>query len=250
MGDVPSVSVGNRSGSVEVRSGSAGHAVVTVESSDADDWDIDRLGDAITVRPKRSGWRSPSARVLVEVPHGSNVDVTTASASVTLSGVLGATRIKSASGDIRLGSVDRLDIDTASGDVRAAAVASSASCDTASGDVWVERAGGRLTVSTASGDVRIVEAADDVEIASASGDIRVDRFDGGSIAVRALSGDVHLGLPSGIRVEPDLSSLSGRTRLPAPRTSAMPITDRPPRVVRVGVRTVSGDITIRRVEDG
>jgi DUF4097 and DUF4098 domain-containing protein YvlB len=250
VGDVPSLTVGNRSGSVEVRSGAAGQAVVTVESSDAADWDIDRLGAAITVRPKRSGWRSPSARILVEVPHGTNVDVTTASASVTMSGVLGAIRIKSASGDIRLGSVDRLDIDTASGDVRAATVASSATCDTASGDVWVERVGGRLTISTASGDVRIAEAADDVEIGSASGNVRVDRFDGDSIAVRALSGDVLVGLPSGIRVEPDVSSLSGRTRLPSPRTSPEPITDSPPRVVRVGIRTVSGDITIRRVEDG
>ncbi len=181
VGDAPSLSVGNRSGSVEVRTAASGQVVVTVDSSDAADWVIDRLGDAITVRPKRSGWRSPSARILVEVPHGTNVDATTASAAVTLTGGLGTTRIKSASGDIRLGSVDRLDIDTTSGDVRTVAVASSASCDTVSGDVWVERVGGRLTVSTASGNVRIVEAADDVEIGSASGDIRVDRFDGDSI---------------------------------------------------------------------
>jgi hypothetical protein len=59
---------------------------------------------------------------------------------------------------------------------------------------------------------------------------------------------VTIGLPAGIRVEPDISTLSGRTRLPE-QSSAAP-TDAPRRSVRLKLRTVSGDIEISRVDDG
>ena len=144
-----------------------------------------------------------------------------------------------------MGSVARLDIDTASGDATATAVAAVTSCSTASGDVELGRVGGRLTVSTASGDVRVTEADDDVEIGSASGDVRVDRCGGSNVAVKTISGDVVVGLPSGIRVEPDITTLSGRTHFPEPVTASGTELRR---VVRLGLKTVSGDITIRRVD--
>jgi hypothetical protein len=63
--------------------------------------------------------------------------------------------------------------------------------------------------------------------------------------VKSISGDVIVGLPPGIRVEPDITTLSGRTQLPTPVPSTG---TEPRRVVRVGLKTVSGDITIRRVD--
>jgi hypothetical protein len=51
-------------------------------------------------------------------------------------------------------------------------------------------------------------------------------------------------LPSGIRVEPEISTLSGNTRLP---TGSGIATDGPRRTVRLRIRTVSGDIRIDRL---
>lgn len=245
VGDRPAASIEIRSGALEVRTGGDGRVVVALDGPDVDQWAVAQLGDSVSVEPpSRGGWRSRSTRVLIEVPVGADIDVRSASADVALSGEFGATRIKSASGDVRVGTVTRLDIDTASGDATATAVAAGTSCSTASGDVELGRVGGRLTVSTASGDVRVAEADDDVEIGSASGDVRVDRCGGSNIAVKTISGDVVVGLPSGIRVEPDITTLSGRTHLPEPVPGSGA---EPRRVVRVGLKTVSGDIMIRRV---
>jgi len=246
VADAASLTVQNRSGSVDVRVGSPDRVVVTLDGADAAGWSVTQLGSAVTVEPG-SGLRGRvrAMRVLIDVPAGSGIDVKSASASVALSGALGSARVKSASGDVRVDSATRLEADTASGDLGAVTVEAGASCRTASGDVDLGRIGGRLTVSTASGTVRVGSAADDVAIGSASGDVRVDRFDGAAINVKSISGDVSLGLPAGIRVDPDLVTLSGRTRLPEPsRSAGSP--DR--RVVRVGLRTVSGDITIRRID--
>lgn len=247
LGDHPAVSIHIKSGSVDVRTTDRERCTVTLDGTDAADWEVLQLGDSISVRPPTGGWRTRSIRLLVEAPLGTDVDIRSASADVKLAGEFGATSVKSASGSVSVGVVDRLDVDTASGDARATSVASSASCRTSSGNVELGHVGGKLAISTASGDVRVAEAAADVEIGSASGGIHIGRFSGSDIAVKSIAGDVVLGLPAGIRVEPDISTLSGRTELPAPAAGSG---TEERRVVRVGIRTVSGDIAIRRVDPG
>jgi len=63
-----------------------------------------------------------------------------------------------------------------------------------------------------------------------------------------VSGDITIGLPSGIRVDPDLATFSGKTRLPRPRPESSAPSEVPRRLVRVAVKTVSGDITIERAD--
>lgn len=246
VGEHPSVMIKTSSGVVEARATGTDRVVVTIVGDDADDWVIEQLGDSVTIHPEeRRRRRVRSARVLVELPAGSDLDVKSASADVVLVGDLGATRIRTASGNVQTGAVTRLDVNTASGAARATSVSSTASCSTASGDVEMGDVGGRLTVSTASGDVQVARASDDVQIGTASGDVRIRRFEGSSLTVKCISGDVTVGLPAGIRVEPDISTLSGRTRLPDPVPTGS-AGDR--RVVRIGLKTVSGDITIERVD--
>ena len=69
---------------------------------------------------------------------------------------------------------------------------------------------------------------------------------GNDIAIKTISGDVTVGLPSGIRVHPDIATLSGRTTLPAPGAVA-PVDAGSRREVRLRLRTVSGDIRVERV---
>lgn len=243
VGDRPSVDVNVKSGSVSIRNGVVGRVVVDVDAADRDDWLVAGNGDIVTIEPPRGRLWSRAARVFVDVPAGTDVDVRAASADVTLVGSFGSSRIRVASGDVEVGRVERLDATSASGQLRVDAASSDAACRTASGDVEVGDVGGRLTVTTASGDVRISRASDDVEVSTATGDVRIDRYDGSDLVVKTTTGRVAVGLPSGIRVHPDLSTLSGRTRLPAPSSDAHH-GDR--RVVRVRLRTISGDIDITR----
>lgn len=237
------VDVETRSGSVDLRAASPGRVHVTIDGGSADDWDVSHVAGAVTIRPGW-GWRSRSARIVVEVPAGTDVDVRGASTDVMLLGSLGTARIKTVSGAIRADSVAELDANSASGDVRVQSVTGRTVVATVSGDVELVDAAGELAFSSASGDLKVHRLHGDAHITSTSGDTRIGHFGGSEIAVKSVSGDVALALPSGIRVEPDISTLSGRTRLPQP---APPAPDQAPRrVVRIRLKTVSGDITIER----
>ncbi len=245
VGDRTSLVVEVRAGAVEVRTGPAGRAVVTLDSDRVDEWNVLHLGDSLAIQPADRPWsRGKSVRILVEVPEGSDVEVRGVSAHITLVGAFGAVIVHGRSGDVRLDSAARLEVNNVSGQVRADSVGGDASFTTVSGDVTVREVVGRLSASTTSGDLRISSAGDDVEIGTTSGDVRVDRAGGASVSVKSISGDVIIGLPAGIRVQPDISTLSGRTTLPKP--SGVPPTSAP-RVVRVRLRTVSGNVTIGRV---
>lgn len=238
--------VETKSGAVEVRAGAPGRVEVQLDGDD-EGWVVEQMGDTIAVRPPPSwSWRSRSVRVRVLAPANSDVEVRAASADVGLLGRHGVVRIRTVSGDVRVDAVGKLDVSTASGDVRVGAVDVDLGCSTASGDVEVGDVMGRLTASTASGGVHASRLAGDAQIGTASGDVRIDRYEGSDLAIKCVSGDIVVGLPAGIRVEPDISTLSGRTRLPVPRppTGAPPA---PRRVVRVWLRTVSGNVTIDRV---
>ncbi|HSJ90708.1 MAG TPA: DUF4097 family beta strand repeat-containing protein [Ilumatobacter sp.] len=245
VGDRPDLTVELMAGSVDVRVGDPGEIKVVV-GGNADLWEIDQVGDAVTVRP-RSRWRGRSARMTIDVPRGAGVEIRTASADVTLAGELGVTRVRTASGNVRAAEVAELDVSTASGDIRVHGVGNDTSAASVSGALEVTEIGGRLAATTASGDVRVRRLMGDLEIGTTSGDVRIDHFGGSSASIRSVSGDVELGLPSGIRVEPDLTTVSGRTRLPDRATPTAGNPTEPRRTVRLLVKTVSGDITLGRI---
>jgi DUF4097 and DUF4098 domain-containing protein YvlB len=177
------------------------------------------------------------------VPEGSHVEVVTASADIRLLGSLGHTRTRASSGDVEVEQAITVDAKASSGDIKVFATSGDLTAATSSGDIAARRVGGRFSASVSSGDVSAQEVTGDLDLASTSGDIEIRRCDGDELTVRCVSGDVLVGLPSGIRVEPDLSTISGTTKLPAP-TTALAATDR--RRVRLRVKTISGDITIVR----
>ena len=81
--------------------------------------------------------------------------------------------------------------------------------------------------------VATVPSGTDVNVEAASAEVR--------LAGRLGAVDVRIGLPSGIRVEADLSTVSGRASLPDPAAAGG---DRRP--VRLRLKTVSGDIRVER----
>ena len=231
-------------GAIHVQVGDPGTVDVSIDSSDPAQFEVTSIGSSVSVvQPSRWSSRSRATRVVVRVPAGSDVDVRTASGEIELRGTLGNVRARSASGDVDAEHVGRIDAQTASGDARVVAASRDASFNTASGDVSVGRVDGRLSASLASGDLRADRVGGSVGVGTASGDVSIGRCDGDEIVVKTVSGDIHVGLPSGIRVEPQITTLSGRTTLPHPAPVAA---SAPRRTVRVRLRSVSGDIRIDR----
>jgi DUF4097 and DUF4098 domain-containing protein YvlB len=244
VGERPSLDVRVPVGTVEVYTGDAGVIQLTIDSTDADDFEVYKTGDRVSVRhPSRWGRRGRHTRIVAHVPAGTDTEISSTSGEVRLVGCLGAVRVHSGSGDIELGDAAKLDATTASGGISCGDIAGDTNISSVSGDCTVRHVGGRLEATLTSGDLRVEMCDGDVLIASTSGDVRVGRCCGTDISVRSISGDVRVGLPSGIRVEAEISTLSGRAMLPDP-VLASDHTDRRP--VRLQLKTVSGDIRIER----
>jgi DUF4097 and DUF4098 domain-containing protein YvlB len=244
VGEQGRVEIHVPAGTIQVNVGEPGSVSVLIDAADADDFEVSQMGEVVAVRqPARWLSRGRNVQVVVRVPSGSDVNVNSAAADVKLRGALGVARLRTASGDVEAEQVARLEITTASGDARIGESDGDATLNTATGDFTIKRVGGRLSASTASGDMRVNRVGGGLEVGTVSGDVSIGRCDGDEIAIKTVSGDIQLGLPSGIRVNPDISTLSGSTRLPDPAPADASI-DR--RAVRVRVRTVSGDIRIER----
>jgi hypothetical protein len=238
--DHANVDVDLPAGSVLVRSGTGGTVAVSIDASHAEHIELAQVGDDISVRATRRG---RSARIALDVPIGTDVNVRGASVEVVGRGALGALRVRSASGEVRAEDVVRADVTLASGDLRLELVRDNGTFKATSGDVIVRSVGGRLAASLASGDLRIGQVGGDADVETASGDVTIERCDGSAITVRTVSGTIRLGLPTGIRVEPEISTMSGKVRLPEPGRARHDGERRP---VRVRLRSVSGDIRIER----
>jgi DUF4097 and DUF4098 domain-containing protein YvlB len=244
VGERPSLDIRMPVGTVEVYTGDAGILQLTIDAGDLDDFDIFKTGERISVRhPSKWGRRGRSTRLVAHVPVDTDVALSSTSGDVRLSGRLGTVRVHTASGKIEVGDAGRVEITTASGDVSCGYVSGDADVSAISGACTLHRIGGRLNATLTSGDMRLELCDGDMTIVSTSGDVRVACCGGNDISVRSMSGDVRVGLPSGIRVEADISTLSGRAVLPDAVASG---DHAERRQVRLQLKTVSGDIRVER----
>jgi DUF4097 and DUF4098 domain-containing protein YvlB len=208
--------------------------------------------------------RRNAVTVRVDVPLGADVDVTTASAHVELTGPMGAVDIKSASGDITTddaagnlraktasGDVEvglvggDLKLASASGDVRCLGVEGRATVTSTSGDVEVGSSASRLDARSTSGNVRLGELGGDTNVVAVSGDVQILSASNGRMHVRSVSGDVEIGIAKGVRLSVDVETMSGTV------TSDIPLHDTPSpggdaASVSLTVRSVSGDVAVER----
>lgn len=250
VGERAHLDVSVAAGQLEVVASASTEIRVAVDGSNADELEITQIGDTVSIR-ESPRWlsRNRSIRMLVEVPARTPLTIKTGSADVVLRGPVGEVRCRTASGDVHADDVERIEVSTASGEVRVRSVSGDAEFSTASGDVAVTTVTGRLTAQLASGDLVADVVGAGLAIGTSSGDVRVGRCDGSDINVKTVSGDIVVGLPTGIRVEPDIATMSGKVSLPSgaspPREHADAASDR--RSVRLRLRAVSGDIRIVRV---
>jgi DUF4097 and DUF4098 domain-containing protein YvlB len=252
-GDLPAIEVRNPAGSVtvEAREGTTELLVEITPLDSAAEQALDRVGVVFSSSrlrvdvPERRLLRTPSFDITVLTPPDADVRVATASAHATLRGRLGTVELTSASGDLAVEECRRLELRTASGDGRVGTVTGPAAAASASGDVRVGTAAAGFKARTASGDIAVDEAAGDVSLATASGDLVVGRMGEGAVQAKTMSGDVEVGVVPGLRVWLDLSSVSGRMQSQLPDDDAA--AGDGPAQLSLSLRSVSGDLRIRRV---
>jgi len=249
-----SVVITTRSGDVTVRASRDREVTVVVGTNRADgedslarariDFDETRRTLEIETMPSSSGRHAAGLRaamrgdwfstgtgdvnVVVTVPEGSDLQVTTLSGDTTVAVALAVLKVSSASGDVvATDTLDSLDVRTASGDVSA------------------DRVLTRLRCKSASGDARFAGVAATTDIVSASGDVEVTTTDPGVLSVKVASGDVTVHVAKGLVVDVTGNTVSGRlgSEIDLSGVSEGGESDR---VSYIKVNSISGDILIDR----
>lgn len=254
-------------GSVTVRAADTTESRVEVTGRDADEVRVDQAGDQISVvAPKmRTGFLSGDSRldVTVTIPTDSDVVLRTGSADITVEGTVASGQVRSGSGDVRVdvftgpalvetGSGDirveearaELRIKSGSGTVELGQAASAVAVSTGSGDVAIGTSGGPTVVKTGSGDLTVADAHADVAMTTGSGDLVIRSAHRGRVSVKGASGDVRLGIPAGIPVWTDISTVSGEIHS---NLNGAGQPEEGADHVEVRAKTVSGDVVLTEV---
>ncbi|MGH2377522.1 MAG: DUF4097 family beta strand repeat-containing protein [Candidatus Limnocylindria bacterium] len=261
---LPKLRIRNVSGDTSVTAGAAGEVIVRARKR-VHGWSEDRAkrllenveirmeqrGDEILVEPtlyqQERGWLDlfRGGRVAVDlevtVPREAQIDATTVSGPLALEGTRGPIEARSVSGGIDVRDVQGpMRLRTVSGECRCIDYAGQVEANSVSGELRFERSRiRRPDIVTVSGEVRLDGAL--VPGGEGEGDGRI----------KTVSGDVELTL-SEPSVDLDFQTLSGDVEVDAPNATVEKRGRREWHVAvggagaRVKVKTVSGDLTIRR----
>jgi DUF4097 and DUF4098 domain-containing protein YvlB len=251
-------------GTVAVAATETSETHVAITGRDADQAIVrqDR-GQISVIGPKQRGsffGGDHGLDVQVTLPAASSVTVRTGSADITLTGEVDAAKLKSGSGTVHVdaasgplltetGSGDvrieqargALKIKSGSGDIVVGAATGVVSVSTGSGDVRLGSSGGPTVVKTGSGDLEVGESTNDLTLTTGSGDLVVNRAHRGRVTAKGASGDVRVGIPAGVPVWTDITTVSGQIR------SSLTGAGEPAQGVdhvEVRARTVSGDVML------
>ncbi|MFF0364428.1 DUF4097 family beta strand repeat-containing protein [Streptomyces fungicidicus] len=223
------------------------------------------VNGALTVRTPKANLlgRGGTVDITVELPTGSDIDVTGTGANLLGEGRLGEVRVKISAGDVRLDTtgplkltaahgsiaVDRVEgpaeITSSTGSLRVGFVDGPAVLKNSHGTTAVGTAMGELSVRGANGDIEIRRAEDSVTATLANGALRVDEVVRGAVQLETNYGAIDIGVRQGTAAWLDVSSGHGQVRN-ALTASGAP--ERTEDTVEVRARTRFGNIDIRRAK--
>ncbi|WP_326610758.1 DUF4097 domain-containing protein [Streptomyces scopuliridis] len=218
----------------------------------------------LTVRTPKQRYlvgRTGTVDVTVELPTGSQVEMTGAWAQVHGEGRFGEVRVKTSSGDVRLDTtgplhltashgsitVDRVEgpaeITTSSGSLRVGTVNGPAVLKNSHGTTTICDALGDLRVSGANGDIIIEHAEGSVAATTAHGTLRLDDVARGTVQLETSYGAIEVGIREGTAAWLDIGSGSGQVHNALTESESPAGTED---TVEVRARTRYGNIDIRR----
>ncbi len=240
VGDSVRVVAGTRSGDINVVVGEPGRVQVVIDGSGAQGFQIDQVGDVITVASQRKGIFA-GADITLTVPPRSRLELSCTSGDIDVQGDVEQLQAGVASGDVRASNVFSVcHVNSASGDITVGS-AGSAELNTASGTVRIGRVINDLRFNSASGDAYIDEVGGTATVKVASGTVRIGSFLGTEVRHKSMSGDLYLGIPRRRSVELDFSSLSGRLRNHVSKGDGGPSEGS----LLISVTAVSGDLVLQ-----
>ena len=242
------------SGSVHLTATDRDDTVVTVSPRDpdrasdvrvAESARVDFTNGALTVTAgRRLISLGGSVAIDIDLPSRSRLQVSSASAQLRAEGAYGDCRYATASGDATFESVTgKLKADSASGGVTVDVLVGEASVSTASGDAAFGELTGDVKFRAASGSLSVKHLLGTVNAQTASGDITVTGAASGEVSVKSGSGDTHVGVEEGTAAKLDLRTHSGQVRNSLQPSAGPAEGDE---TLRVHVKTGSGDIIVDR----
>lgn len=259
--------VENGRGSVSITATDTTESHIVARGEGADDVRITfEDGQLAVVAPKqRGGFFGGERRLDIEilVPSRSSLTTKLGSADLTVEGTLAEASVRTGSGDISLDHLAKdAEIETGSGDLSIRHAEKAVRVKSGSGDVTVGRADADVTISTGSGDIKIAEsigntvvksgsgdvsvgfASADVHLNTGSGDLVIDQIATGRVRATGASGDVVVGIPAGVPVYTDISTVSGRI---SSNLASVGQPEPGADFVELHAKTISGDIALRQV---
>ncbi|MFI9823917.1 DUF4097 family beta strand repeat-containing protein [Streptomyces sp. NPDC052013] len=229
----------------------------------ADQTEVACTGGILTITTPKANLlgRGGTVDVTVELPAGSNIDVTGAATQVVGEGRLGEVRVKSTAGDVRLDTagavqlkvahassvVDRVegsaDISSSTGNVRVGIVDGPAVLKNSHGTTIVGTVTGDLRVSGAHGAVDIERAEASVTGTTTHGSLRIGQVARGDVQLETSNGSIEIGVREGTAAWLDVSSNRGQVRNALTASEAPEETED---TVKIRARTNWGNIDVRR----
>lgn len=254
-------------GRIHVSAQETSETTVEVAGRDADEVVVEQSGSRISViAPRRRGGffsGDSDMRVSIVLPTGSDVTSRTGSADLLVDGTIGSCHAKTGSGDLAVDHVsgpsqlesgsgdvtlnhvsDALRVKSGSGDIAVRHCEGPIAVSTGSGDVEIGDSGGITAVKTGSGDLQVGEARTDVSLATGSGDLAIGCARNGKVTVKGASGDVRVGVPAGVPVWTDITTVSGSIHSDL-EGAGQPQDGQDH--IELRAKTVSGDIVLKQL---
>ena len=217
------VDIFNLSGEVEIIGWDRSEIRVTgTIGDDAEEFIFEVSGKVTKIKVKVPdrihGHKSVSSDLLIRLPKGSSIDVSTVSADISAEGVQGEQELQSVSGDVTT-EVFAADVDaeTVSGDVEVEGsnMDSEAKLESVSGDVSAENLSGDIRAGSVSGDIDIIDGDfDRVRAETVNGDITYVAAlrAGGKLDVETINGTVDVMFVGDVSADFDIETFNGRIR--------------------------------------
>lgn len=261
-------------GSIRFTAGDRPDTVVEVRPRDpkkdldvrtADQTEVAHVNGNLTVTTPKANLigRGGTVDVTVELPTGSNVDLTGAGTSLIGEGRLGEVHVKISAGDARLdttgplqlklshgsSAVDRVEglaeITSSTGNVRVGIVDGPAVLKNTHGNTTVRAVTGELRMSGANGAIDIARAEASVVGTTTNGSLRVAEVARGTVQLETSNGSIEVGIREGTAAWLDVSSNRGQVRNTLAASEAPEQTEE---TVKVRARTNWGNIDILRAK--